>query len=599
MTSAARHAPAVDSRIRDLREAAESTTIDINALHPSASFLRVLGVNYVHMRPEGGGELYLTQYGVPFARHLEPMNWLDEPWFSSRRRRLAGTGTVYYVPTKPITGHLRRSIELAIKWSRVGEDIPIDTLTLSRNINAEFNSPFEEFALLEELRRGAYGPRDVRILTQKPLAIYVPPEQQQLWQTGRSRQKILTKITRHPCVEIDILRSYILVYGWVRGVDAVEAYGIHELAQERSKQAVADLTRRADDELAKKGFVVVDHKPAHLIVRQRRGKVRCRKDGSTAYALVDYELLSRTIDHQDHVTAAKRQEYLARQRDRFNARPTTTTTMPSRLKSANVMGVDYVYGRAESTNGVLWVVGRDPELFPYFLPERWRLKQVQLSPGGRTFYSRTKDGIHLVWKVSRLGDLPPLPASDGGGGGGLPDASYNTPFAKFAIALEVRRRGVPTVYPRAIYMTGGPSGQIDQAIADARPFEAMAELRTPDGLPVLPMGHDYISIWGYWRGLDDGEAVSDNLLWTPIDLNQAAIKGIITRDDREELIEHQRRKLQQAGFADLTLGGDHVLLAYIPGGDIRRDADGVPYLYHCNLELVVRTDGRAAMNATT
>jgi hypothetical protein len=30
------------------------------------------------------------------------------------------------------------------------------------------------------------------------------------------------------------------------------------------------------------------------------------------------------------------------------------------------MGVDYIYGRAESTGGILWVVGKDPDLFNYF-----------------------------------------------------------------------------------------------------------------------------------------------------------------------------------------------------------------------------------------
>jgi hypothetical protein len=239
---------------------------------------------------------------------------------------------------------------------------------------------------------------------------------------------------------------------------------------------------------------------------------------------------------------------------------------------------------------VLWVVGRDPELFPYFLPERWRCKQVQLSASGRTFYSRTKDGIHLVWKVSRVGELPREPSDPCVG---LPRECYNSPFEKFGLSLEMERRGVGVVYPRAIYLTGGPGGQVNQAIADARRFEALADVRSPDGTPVLPMGRDYISIWGYWRGLDDREAVSDNLVWIPIDANQAAVKGIITAREREELIEQHRRKLAAAGFEDLNLDGDHVLLAYIPGGDVRRDKDGLPELHHCNFELVVRTDGAA------
>src|SRR5690606_32122641 len=97
----------------------------------------------------------------------------------------------------------------------------------------EFNSPFEEFSLLEELRAGRYGPRGSRILTQKPLAIYVPPERMQQWQTGRSTHRILMKLARHPGIEIDILRSYILIYGWIRGTDAVTFYSGFGLAERK------------------------------------------------------------------------------------------------------------------------------------------------------------------------------------------------------------------------------------------------------------------------------------------------------------------------------------------------------------------------------
>ncbi len=46
--------------------------------------------------------------------------------------------------------------------------------------------------------------------------------------------------------------------------------------------------------------------------------------------------------------------------------------MPAHLRATSVLGVDYIFGHAESTGGLLWVVGRDPDLFNYFLPERWR-----------------------------------------------------------------------------------------------------------------------------------------------------------------------------------------------------------------------------------
>lgn len=40
---------------------------------------------------------------------------------------------------------------------------------------------------------------------------------------------------------------------------------------------------------------------------------------------------------------------------------------PSHLSCLNIMDVDYVFGVAESTGGRLWVVGKDPLLFDYFL----------------------------------------------------------------------------------------------------------------------------------------------------------------------------------------------------------------------------------------
>ena len=79
---------------------------------------------------------------------------------------------------------------------------------LNRNIDAEFNSPFEEFSLLEELRR---SPVDApRIFTQKPLGIYVPSERMQLWQSGRSRYKVLARVAR-----LSIERTTMAILPWL------------------------------------------------------------------------------------------------------------------------------------------------------------------------------------------------------------------------------------------------------------------------------------------------------------------------------------------------------------------------------------------------
>ena len=179
----------------------------------------LLGVKYLRLKTNDGGDIHLTHFGLPFWRHLLPENWYAPEWFVANRERLEGTSTIYKVPTRPLNG---RSLNLVVKWSRVGEDVPLDTLTVNRFMHAEFNSPFEEFSLLMELRRGQTGPPGVHIRTQQPLAIYVPGERLQLWQTGRSESILRAKLARHSEVEIDILRQYVVLYGWIKGLNAVE-----------------------------------------------------------------------------------------------------------------------------------------------------------------------------------------------------------------------------------------------------------------------------------------------------------------------------------------------------------------------------------------
>ena len=139
-----------------------STMIDLKNLPSGANFLRIMGVNYVHMKTADGGDLYLTEYGVPFREHLKPENWYEEEYFRAKRQRLEGTSAVYKVPTRPHHRFVCRSIDLVVKWSRVGQDVPLDTFTLNKAINAEFNTPFEEFSLVEELRQGSFGPSDLQ-----------------------------------------------------------------------------------------------------------------------------------------------------------------------------------------------------------------------------------------------------------------------------------------------------------------------------------------------------------------------------------------------------------------------------------------------------
>jgi hypothetical protein len=250
-----------------------------------------------------------------------------------------------------------------------------------------------------------------------------------------------------------------------------------------------------------------------------------------------------------------------------------------------VLDIEYITGRAQSTGGLLWVVGKDGRLFEYFLPERWRHKQIPLSSSTRTWYTRTKDGVHLVWKVSRVGETPEGDMNNPKIHR-LRDAGYNSPFEEFALALEMTQKGMPTTFPRAIYVTG-QDDITSGAITDERRFHRMSSISAPDGVPVLRRGPDYITIWGYWRGSDDPVAPDVELLWTPIGAGQAFNKGMLTPQQLDELMQDHQARLSAAGFEDLNLEPDHLLLTYVPGGDFQRNSTGQILTRHCNFELVV------------
>src|SRR6185369_9374043 len=114
---------------------------------PDSKAVSLLGVDYLRTKTADGGDLFLTKFGLPFWQHLQPENWYAREWFEAKRERLEGTSVVYKVPTRTVNG---RALQLVVKWSRVGEVVPLDTMTVNKFIHAEFNSPFEEFSVLME-----------------------------------------------------------------------------------------------------------------------------------------------------------------------------------------------------------------------------------------------------------------------------------------------------------------------------------------------------------------------------------------------------------------------------------------------------------------
>ncbi len=255
-----------------------------------AGALSLLGVDYWRLRLPDGGDLYLTCFGRVIWEHLTPPNWYAPDWFAARRVRLCGTSGIYKVPTRPLRG---LSFDLVVRFSRVGQELPIDDSILGENPRTEFNSPFEEIALLMELRAGGIDRTRPRILTKKPLAIYIPPERFPDWQIGRVERKIAVKLAQHPEATLDMTRQYLMLYGWIEGLNAPQTVQALGLTGPPAQRFLSEVTREAQRDLERHHFRMLDLKPDHVILRIRSdGSLLCRH-GKPAYALVDYELLER------------------------------------------------------------------------------------------------------------------------------------------------------------------------------------------------------------------------------------------------------------------------------------------------------------------
>ena len=556
---------------------------------PSRTLINVLGVTYAHMKTSDGGDLYLTSFGLKVSDLLQIENWFEPGWFKSKRRRLEGTSAVHHVPTKEVDG---RSIELVVKNCRMGEDVPLETHTLKEFLNAEFNSPWEEFALVMEMREGKFGPSDVVIRTQEPLGIYVPPERLQMWQTGRSIDKVNKITARYPGIDLDILRQYKLIYAWIPGQDLIQLFRSFGLKEQEFASAIMPLTYKAIGDLESKGYAVADMKPAHIIldevdvaeietasasVAQKIALVSSRVTGGK-YSVVDYELLLRTPEHERLVKDLRRHTYLDHMRDRF-----VETALPSHLKVVEIMGVPYIWGHVESTGGNLWVVGRNPELYDYFLPERWRKTPCRpLSERHGVYYTVSKDGVHLVWKTSRVGEIPPPEPS--------PELTelarelgINSPFEAVTIAHRLNQAGIPTVYGRAIYMTG--SAKLEKAV-DRRRYDSHADILTPDGFPILREDRNYITIRGYFNGSDSYVASHEARLYRPVDLAKAVQEGITNQAQALRIVQATTARLQDEGYDGRLLKLNDLIFGIDEDGTLLTDACGEPEARICNLGLI-------------
>jgi hypothetical protein len=265
---------------------------------------RISGVDYLHLKGRQSGDLFITRAGWPAASSILPERWFTGAQFSKPGQALAGaTGAVYRVP---VAHPVRSNFTLVVKFSRFGQDVGItvagneltdDAEFMSRVDHAEFLPPFEEFANLMRLRSQCGR----HFATKAPLAIYSPPTRYLAWQLGRKnhlqwtyRRQLSASQPEDPSatkVVYDWERLYILLYRWMDGADLEQAHSAGLV----SKSQMIEWTRRAADQLLRFGWMVLDHKPRHLIVRPKRNRrtILQRRD-QPVIGLVDYELLVST-----------------------------------------------------------------------------------------------------------------------------------------------------------------------------------------------------------------------------------------------------------------------------------------------------------------
>lgn len=558
------------------------------------TLVNVLGVVYAHTKTSDGGDLYLTRFAEAFHEHFEIENWYEKNWFDEHKVRLIGTSSVHRVPTKVVDG---KSLDLVVKNCRVGEDVPLDTHTLQEFCDAEFNSPWEEFSLVTEMRENQYGPKQMKVNTQRPMAIYVPPERMQPWQSGRSKARINRITAKHPGIDLDILKQYKLIYEWIKGKNLKEVFEHIDVNHDELVKHLTAINTKAHSDINKKGYLVADMKPEHVIISEDDSEL-IKEIGLTQkinapeqqldllyklinggkYSVIDYELLLRTPEYEDEVKATRRCSYLDDQRNRFKETP-----LPSHLSSMEIFGVPYMYGHAESTGGHLWVVGRNAHLYDYFLPERWRkTPSIKLSYTKEVFYTITKDNIHLVWETSRVGEMP-TEEDSGEFAQKVRQHGINSPFEEFAMAHTLNQIGIPSVYVRAIYMTGT---QKIESSSDLRKYDSHRNIIDPDGTPVLQENRNYITIRGYYNGPDQWVAEHSDELYTPVDLSKAPYKGILEEPECQALLDRVKEKLKNVGYDGSLLQPNDLLLAVNDKGEIIRNKAGEPEVIICNFEVI-------------
>ena len=250
--------------------------------------LKVQGVGYQHLETSQY-DIYLTQLGWPLREWLMPeQHVLDAEWFVQNRKTLnsicgsiVGTGTSYKVQTKPVDVD---SIDIVFKWNRMAQDVPGgDNPSL---YGAEFNSPFQEFALAFALSNSRQTEPEIK--PHRPLGIYSPKELSKPYELGRHHTEFERRQKEVPEVKLDPLRQYATMYEWFPGINAQIAVD-NSLISAPQMNCLNEVVQKVFEE---KGFKVLDHKETHIIFLDKCGTVHVESNPNML-GYVDFELLER------------------------------------------------------------------------------------------------------------------------------------------------------------------------------------------------------------------------------------------------------------------------------------------------------------------
>jgi hypothetical protein len=283
---------------------------------------------------------------------------------------------------------------------------------------------------------------------------------------------------------------------------------------------------------------------------------------------VDFELLQRTHEHQARFKTIRSERFATL---RPLAGESTAGAPPASHQIVNVFGITYTFG-ALPDGGRLWVVGRHPALFDYFVPDRWRrTPRARLSTNEEVYRTRTRDNVMLVYRRSRVGTRPrvdPLMES----GRRLRAHGINSPFEEVAIAERLRQMGIPTTHPRAIYRTGHHSTR-SVHLQDDRRYRDHAQLVTPEEPPepILAPDYDYYTLWDWFRGFEAREEgrPAERL----IELAAARERGLLDGGAVASLLETSQARLRTQGI-DERLDESEFVVSVSEDGTLRRDSQG-------------------------